>query len=302
MPCLRHTCKSILPGFDYKTSTGVGLRYSAPVPRHVEDKPAKIPVELRGKDLLVEKNTYKPLTGDLNWKLPEPSVRAEKVNCATTLYIKPYAEKVKARPPNPARAPVSECRDQYQRPWLPQHPLVELRDDYLCSVKRDTSQSPLVTGFEYQGFTRLLDPYISTTHLSHHYIHRNDADFYRSKPIDVTSILTPRVKPVYDKAVFKKACFNNSVHRPHRFVPHSGLKSETTASFGHPLTKSDLVYFDPEVEFVAAPYPASRGQIMATPAMYLTEYTHISEGWPVNACVDHGTNEVHTVQCEPLIV
>lgn len=56
------------------------------------------------------------------------------------------------------------------------------------------------------------------------------------------------------------------------------------SSYRHHL--DEFVNLDLNIKWTPTSHTASKAEILATPAMYTTEYSHISQSWPVNAAVD----------------
>ncbi|PSN32745.1 hypothetical protein C0J52_19694 [Blattella germanica] len=133
------------------------------------------------------------------------------------------------------------------------------------------------------SFAKHLDPYVSTTHLTHtpftdaqiYGIARNDAiTFYTA---DVSSEISRRREPVFDKLVFGHE------------EPVKRL-SELKCRVPHNKT------WDCGTEFPVTIPNASPWETQSAPHMYCTEYCHIGTGWPVTAVIDVGSQtKYHTV-------
>lgn len=76
------------------------------------------------------------------------------------------------------------------------------------------------------------------------------------------------------------------------------MESETTSSYRLPL--DEFVTFGHGVEFPAALHGASKAEILAIPAMYNTEYSHLNNSWPINSVVKQSNKEVEITLCEPV--
>lgn len=75
----------------------------------------------------------------------------------------------------------------------------------------------------------------------------------------------------------------------------SGMSTEARSAYRLPL--DNLVTWDNDTEQRESGHRASRAEILVTPAMYRTEYTHVDTSWPVNACVRHSDHQVQAVLC-----
>uniref|UniRef100_A0A1B6CJS6 Uncharacterized protein n=1 Tax=Clastoptera arizonana TaxID=38151 RepID=A0A1B6CJS6_9HEMI len=299
---LRLACKSKIPGFDYKTSCAIGHTYLMPAEIIYKKEKFKTLKFQHEVNQTVQNDTFKSVfSKDLEWKYNYDGItnKANYVPGSSLKFMKPCAEKLKAKPPNPHCVALSEYNRQFSNydPSAAKGKTVDLQHNYCCKIvalEKDTRMGSYPEG---EGAINYLDPYNSMTHTLHHNILKREADFYKSQPIDVTPILSSRIQPVYDKCVMKVPFLNKLVHRPKNFVPHSGLKSETSSSFRLPL--DEFVTYNHGIQFPVALHKASKAEILSVPSMYHTEYSHLNNFWPINAVVKQ-SNNVGIILCEPV--
>lgn len=62
------------------------------------------------------------------------------------------------------------------------------------------------------------------------------------------------------------------------------MESEMKSNYRQPL--DEFINLNLNVKCSPTHHSPSKAEILATPAMYTTEYSHISQSWPVHAAVD----------------
>ncbi|XP_063218193.1 uncharacterized protein LOC134528472 [Bacillus rossius redtenbacheri] len=293
-----------LQKIDYSTSTGVGHKYICPVFPTQQKLERRLPVDLVTRDREVLADTYKTTSGlahDEKERTLEPGYAALTPNNQRVEYQRNLCEKLRISSAKPLRAIYTEYIDSYK----PIRPITSVDTTppsfygYKVGYSIPVPDGQPAPALDRRSVASLLDPYVSTTHLVHGPFSPEDlAGIAQKDGITLwnhgddpqttrTSIAEPlmllKKEPVYDRTKFKAVATNRTVPPLVRHVPNKGLQSEASARFRQPASCAPLR--GPVGCFRAVP-PASSGEILATPAMYRTEYGHLGTGWPVAAVVE----------------
>ncbi|XP_033645808.1 uncharacterized protein LOC117305137 [Asterias rubens] len=153
------------------------------------------------------------------------------------------------------------------------------------------------------GALQLLDPYVPTSHQVHKRFSRHELGGYPKKdaatywrcedyphawghgtkhnPLPMNSV--PRERPpMRDEMVFKTPVVE-PVRWPERFprVPHNGIKSTMTTSYGPPSDPKNRELFSCPVDTPWVIPKSGPQQTFSVPSMYSTEYQTYASGKPI---------------------
>ncbi|KPI92613.1 Uncharacterized protein C20orf26-like [Papilio xuthus] len=264
-----------------------------------------LPKRVTGRDMVVEKESYKTTTGEYCVK-PNPNKAMERsdcaCNCKRVIYMTGVEKRLQSKNIVQPRL-ISEMKDNYRgltkSPLAPPEIEVKAPDpeyifDVVASGRSEAPVIPETAG----GFRRLLDPYV-TTYREKHRLYTPDDQYGIGAKDHITFYTesnTPKVRgfgpkykeiwmpleakvhrAVYDRSHVKKeyhevaACHN----------PVNNLKgvfqSETKKQFTPPFA-SELASWSHGEEYFLAPYPPNPYQTNIAPFMYCSDYCHISQG------------------------
>nr|CAD7441479.1 unnamed protein product [Timema bartmani] len=253
------------------------------------------PPHLQSRDIKVFEDNYKTSTG-LTHNVKERTQDIEygglPMNNKTTIYLRNLQEKINLCLFKPLDFPLSSYTDEYP----PKHVNPSLGRvgpglDANCQSRglgRD--EQPVILP-QVGSIVRLMDPYISTTHLVHtpfsaqqlSGVAKKDAiTFYNAEGSSIKN------GPVYDERVFTTKATNRTVPNLVPRVPHKGMETEHQAQYQLPLDDFYHCRWYAGVEGFPAIPRASPWENLSSPNMYCTEYCHLGTGWPVRAVVDPG--------------
>ena len=139
---------------------------------------------------------------------------------------------------------------------------------------------------------KLLDNYVSTTHLNH--VNFSESQRNISKNDIITYCNTTGLPKTRGTQVsipigsysHKDAKTSYRVF-PRQFchVPYSGNTTTYKKNYGYVI--KNPVSFKYDIEFPVQ-YKLTKGDILTTPGMYCTEKYHLGTGWPLRAVLDLG--------------
>nr|CAD7405307.1 unnamed protein product [Timema cristinae] len=279
--------------FSLLTSTQEdGFHYQTGALKRVIRRP---PPHLQIRDIKVFEDNYKTSTGlthNFKERTQDIVYGGLPMNNKTTIYLRNLQEKINCCLFKPLDFPLSSYTDEYP----PKHVNPSLGRvgpglDANCQSRglgRD--EQPVILP-QVGSIVRLMDPYISTTHLVHtpfsaqqlSGVAKKDAiTFYNAEGSSI------KKGPVYDERVFTTKATNRTVPNLVPKVPHKGMKTEHQAQYHLPLDDFYHCRWYAGVEGFPAIPRASPWENLSSPNMYCTEYCHLGTGWPVRAVVDPG--------------
>ena len=165
--------------------------------------------------------------------------------------------------------------------------------EYTCAIqilgKDEFPSIPLNESSSY----KLLDNYVSTTHLTHVNFSEKQRNGIAKKDVITYSdgLGEPKVRGTRIQQNFGPYFQKNSrtLYRqfPKQFcrVPYSGKTSTYSKDYRHVAT--NLSDFEYDFEFPVL-YKLTEGDILSVPGMYCTEQSHVGSGWSLRAVIDVG--------------
>ncbi|XP_045773728.1 cilia- and flagella-associated protein 61-like isoform X4 [Maniola jurtina] len=273
-----------------------------------------LPERVSGRDMVVEKESYKTTTGEYCVK-PNPNKAMERsdcaINCRRVIFMTGVEKRLQGK--NIVQpVMISEMKDNFRgvvKPsTAPPDIVVKPPDpEYIFDViASGRNEAPAISD-SAGGFRKLLDPYVSTYRTYHKPFTveeqfgigaKDQITFYSEFNLPKVRGFGPRHKEiwmpltakvhrgVYDRIHVKKeykevaACHN----------PVNNIKgvfeSETKKKYKVPFAISPLASWDHGEMFDLAPYPPNPYQTDIAPFMYCSDYCHIAQGTPPYTVID----------------
>ncbi|KAJ2951785.1 hypothetical protein O0L34_g13950 [Tuta absoluta] len=307
--------------FETRTGTNVAHRFIPRLSHHLDVKNKDpLPVRVTGRDMVVEKETYRTTSGEFDVK-PNPNKAMERAdragNCRNVIYMTGVEKRLQRKTIVQPQI-ISEMKDNFRgltrSPLIPpDYPTKAPDPEYMCDVvamgRNEVPCIPETAG----GYRRLLDPYL-TNYRKDHRPWTEDEQYGGIAAKDHITLYsefnTPRVRgfgprhkemwmplmskrrePIYDKEMFKKEYHEVAAsHNPVNNI--KGIfETESQKKYRIPYTVSELATFDHGEMFHLAPYPPNPWQTNIAPFMYCSDYCHISQGTPPYCVIEQHKRE-----------
>ncbi|XP_028034612.1 uncharacterized protein LOC114246338 [Bombyx mandarina] len=298
-----------------RTATSIGLRHIPALPHSFDCKiDDPLPERVTGRDMVVEKETYKTTTGEYCVK-PNPNKAMERsdcsINCRRVIFMTGVEKRLQGKNINQPIM-ISEMKDTFRgvtKPaTVPQEITVKAPDpEYIFDVvAAGRNEAPIIPETA-AGFRRLLDPYVSTYRTYHKPFSAEDQygigakdhiTFYSEFDTPKVRGFGPRLKEVwmpllskqhravYDRIHVKKECKEVAAcHNPVNNI-QGVFESETKKKYKSPFASSSLASWSHGESFDLAPFPPNPYQTNIAPFMYCSDYCHIAQGTPPSTVVD----------------
>ncbi|KAJ8719535.1 hypothetical protein PYW08_011710 [Mythimna loreyi] len=299
-----------------RTGTSIGLRHIPAIPHALDckiDEP--LPTRVTGRDMVVEKESYKTTTGEYCVK-PNPNKAMERSDCAINCRRVSYMTGVEKRLQGVGVLKplmISEMKDNFRgykkSPMAPPDIEVKAPDpEYIFDVVAyGRNEAPIILESAPGGTRKHLDPYVSTYRTYHRPFTPDDQygigakdhiTFYSESKAPRVKGFGPRHKEiwmpltgtirrgVYDRIHVKKEF--KEVAASHN--PVSNLKgtfiTETKQKYKIPYATSSLASWNHGEIFDLAPFPPNPFQTNIAPFMYCSDYCHIAQGTPPYTVID----------------
>ncbi|CAH2090285.1 unnamed protein product [Euphydryas editha] len=304
-----------LSNTETRTGTSIAHRYIPAIPHSLDCKiDDPLPERVTGRDMVVEKESYKTTTGEYCVK-PNPNKAMERsdcaINCRRVIFMTGVEKKLQSKT---IVQPVmlSEMKEKFKgvaaSPTAPPDIIVKPPDpEYIFDVvAAGRNEAPVILDSD-NGFRKLLDPYVSTNRSCHRPFKideqygigaKDQITFYSEFNLPKVRGFGPRHKEiwmpltakvhrgVYDRIHVKKeykevaACHN----------PVNNIKgvfeSEMKKKYKMPFAYSSLASWDHGEMFDLAPFPPNPYQTNIAPFMYCSDYCHIAQGTPPYTVID----------------
>ncbi|XP_013136380.1 PREDICTED: uncharacterized protein LOC106101630 [Papilio polytes] len=289
-----------------RTGTNIALRHIPDIPHNFDCKiHDPLPKRVTGRDMVVEKESYKTTTGEYCVK-PNPNKAMERsdcaCNCKRVIYMTGVEKRLQSKNIVQPRL-ISEMKDNYRgltkSPLAPPEIEVKAPDpeyifDVVASGRSEAPVIPETAG----GFRRLMDPYVTTYRTKHRLYTPDDQygigakdhiTFYTESNTPKVRGFGPKYKEIWMplKAKVHRAIYDRShVKKEYHEVaachnPVNNLKgvfqSETKKQYTPPFA-SELASWSHGEEYFLAPFPPNPYQTNIAPFMYCSDYCHISQG------------------------
>ncbi|XP_047028576.1 uncharacterized protein LOC124636505 [Helicoverpa zea] len=305
-----------------RTGTSIGLRHIPGIPHSLDckiDEP--LPTRVTGRDMVVEKESYKTTTGEYCVK-PNPNKAMERsdcaINCRRVIFLTGLEKRLQGKSITKPQM-LSEMKDNYRglakSPLAP--PPVEIKapdPEYIFpAVAAGRNEAPVIFDNVPGGYRRLMDPYVSTYRANHRPFTPDDQYGIGAKDhiTFYTESNTPKVKgfgprhkeiwmpltgtvrrSVYDRIhVGKEYREVAACHNPVNNLK-GVFKSETHSKYKVPYALSDLASYGHGEVFDLAPFPPNPFQTNIAPFMYCSDYCHIAQGTPPYTVIDQITHKL----------
>ncbi|XP_023952665.1 uncharacterized protein LOC112056462 [Bicyclus anynana] len=298
-----------------RTAASIAHRHIPPIPHSLDCKiDDPLPERVTGRDMVVEKESYKTTTGEYCVK-PNPNKAMERsdcaINCRRVIYMTGVEKRLQSK--NIVQPTMlSEMKDNFRGvvkpPTAPPDIIMRTPEaEYIFDVVASgRNESPAISD-SAGGYRKLLDPYLSTYRTYHKPFTINEQlgigakdqiTLYSEFNIPKVRGFGPRRKQiwmpltakvhrgVYDRIHVKKeykevaACHN----------PVNNIKgvfeSETRKKYKIPYASTSLASWDHGEMFDLAPFPPNPYQTDIAPFMYCSDYCHIAQGTPPYTVID----------------
>ncbi|KAG6440953.1 uncharacterized protein LOC115443019 [Manduca sexta] len=298
-----------------RSATSVGLRHIPAIPHSLDCKiEDPLPERVTGRDMVVEKETYKTTTGAYCVK-PNPNKAMERadcsINCRRVIFMTGVEKRLQGKSITQPTI-ISEMKDNYRgvarSPLVPPEIIVRPPDpEYIFDVVASGRNEAPVISESAGGFRRLLDPYVTTTRSVHKPFSVEDQygigakdqiTFYSEFNTPKVRGFGPRHKEiwmpltskahrnVYDRIHVKKECKEVAAcHNPVDNIK-GVFTSETKLKYKIPFAASSLASWSHGETFDLAPFPPNPFQTNIAPFMYCSDYCHIAQGTPPSTVID----------------
>ncbi|XP_035437949.2 uncharacterized protein LOC118267828 [Spodoptera frugiperda] len=305
-----------------RTGTSIALRHIPAISQSLDCKITEpLPKRATGRDMVVEKESYKTTTGEYCVK-PNPNKAMERsdcaINCKRVGFMTGVEKRLQAKNITQPLM-ISEMKDNFRglvkSPLAP--PEIEIRapdpEFIFDAVAAGRNEAPVIFDSAGGGYRKLLDPYVSTYRTYHRPFTADDQygigakdhiTFYSESNTPKIKGFGPRHKEiwmpltgkvhrgVYDRIHVKKEY--KEVAASHN--PVNNLKgvfvSETKKKFTTPFAISSLASWDHGEVFDLAPFPPNPYQTNIAPFMYCSDYCHIAQGTPPYTVIDQFTHNL----------
>ncbi|CAH0686325.1 unnamed protein product [Spodoptera exigua] len=274
-----------------------------------------LPKRATGRDMVVEKESYKTTTGEYCVK-PNPNKAMERsdcaINCKRVCFMTGVEKRLQAK--NIIQPTmISEMKDNFRgltkSPLAPPDTDVRSPDPEFIfdAVAAGRNETPVIFDDAKGGYRKLLDPYVSTYRTYHRPFTPDDQygigakdhiTFYSESSTPKVKGFGPRHKEiwmpltakvhrgVYDRIHVKKEYKEVSAsHNPVKNLKGAFI-SETMKKYKTPFAISSLASWDHGEVFDLAPFPPNPYQTNIAPFMYCSDYCHIAQGTPPYTVID----------------
>ncbi|CAG9583145.1 unnamed protein product [Danaus chrysippus] len=298
-----------------RTGTNIAHRHIPAIPHSLDckiDNP--LPERVTGRDMVVEKESYKTTTGEYCVK-PNPNKAMERsdcaINCRRVIFMTGVEKRLQSK--NIVQPTmISEMKDNFRgltkTPTAPQEIIIKPPDtEYIFDVVASGRNEAPVIPNSAGGFRRLLDPYVSTNKAYHkpftvedqygigakdHITLYSELNLPKVKGFgprykEIWMPLTGKVhRSVYDRIHVKKEYKEVSAcHNPVNNIK-GVFESEMKKKYRNPYASSSLASWDHGESFDLAPFPPNVWQTNIAPFMYCSDYCHIAQGTPPYTVID----------------
>ncbi|XP_063364650.1 uncharacterized protein LOC134653257 [Cydia amplana] len=304
-----------LSSTETRSSTSIGHRHIPDVPYAFDCKINEpLPERLCGRDMVVEKESYRTTTGEYCVK-PNPNKAMERsdcsINCRRVIFMTGVEKKLQGQT---IRQPtlLSEMKDTFRgiprSPLAPPEITVKPPDpEYIFDVVASGRNEETPIFDTATGFRRLMDPYVSTYRHYHKPFTVDDQygigakdhiTFYTEFNTPKTRGFGPKLKEiwmpltakvhrgVYDRIHVKKEYHEVAAcHNPVNNIK-GVFESETKRKFKVPFAISSLASWGHGEKFDLPPFPPNPYQTNIAPFMYCSDYCHIAQGTPPYSVID----------------
>nr|XP_026494603.1 uncharacterized protein LOC113399640 [Vanessa tameamea] len=298
-----------------RTGSSIAHRYIPAIPHSLDCKiDDPLPERVTGRDMVVEKESYKTTTGEYCVK-PNPNKAMERsdcaINCRRVIFMTGVEKKLQSK--NIVQPiMISEMKDNFRGivapPTAPPEIDVKSPDpEYIFDVVASGRNEVPVISDSDGGFRRLLDPYVTsyracnrpfTVDEQYGIAAKDQITFYSEFNVPKVRGFGPRHKEiwmpltakvhrnVYDRIHVKKeykevaACHNPVNNINGVFV------SEMKKKYKLPFASSSLASWGHGEMFDLAPFPPNPYQTNMAPFMYCSDYCHIAQGTPPYTVID----------------
>ncbi|KAF9420769.1 hypothetical protein HW555_003117 [Spodoptera exigua] len=305
-----------LSNTETRTSTSIGLRQIPAISHSLDCKiTTPLPKRATGRDMVVEKESYKTTTGEYCVK-PNPNKAMERsdcaINCKRVCFMTGVEKRLQAK--NIIQPTmISEMKDNFRgltkSPLAPPDTDVKAPDPEFIfdAVAAGRNETPVIFDDAKGGYRKLLDPYVSTYRTYHRPFTPDDQygigakdhiTFYSESSTPKVKGFGPRHKEiwmpltakvhrgVYDRIHVKKEYKEVSAsHNPVKNLKGAFI-SETMKKYKTPFAISSLASWDHGEVFDLAPFPPNPYQTNIAPFMYCSDYCHIAQGTPPYTVID----------------
>ncbi|GBP31768.1 hypothetical protein EVAR_81533_1 [Eumeta japonica] len=265
-----------------------------------------LPERVIGRDMAVAAETYRTTSGDYSSKIINPNKATERhdcsINCRRVIYVKDVDKKLQQRDICQPSVVLSEMKDNFHGGLQASSTTIDAPNTkVIASSKNEAAFIPETS----KGFMRLLDPYVSTYRSYHtpfsatdQFKSKDQITVYSESNLPRSKGFGPKFQPIWDpllakphRLVFDKVKLKKEYHEvPTCHNPVSWLKksfdTESRSNYLDPYARSALATWRHGVRSSAPPYPPNPYQTNAAPAMYCTDYCHISQGTSTRSVVD----------------
>ncbi|KAL0828897.1 hypothetical protein ABMA28_003800 [Loxostege sticticalis] len=298
-----------------RTAASIGHRHIPAIPHSLDCKiDDPLPERVCGRDMVVEKETYRTTTGEYSVK-PNPNKAMERadcsINCRRVIFMTGVEKRLQGK--NIVQPTMmSEMKDNFrgvmEQATMPPEITVKAPDpEYIFDViAAGRNEVPAISD-SAGGFRRLLDPYVSTYRAYHKPFSTEDQygigakdqiTFYSAFNLpkvrgfgprhqEIWMPLTSKVhRAVYDRIHVKKECKEVAAcHNPVNNIK-GVFESEMKKKYKIPFASSSLASWGHGESFDLAPFPPNPYQTNIAPFMYCSDYCHIAQGTPPYTVID----------------